>query len=82
MRILEIDALVADFGHRRRGLGRDVQPAQSVRHEQDEIMGVLFCANAVPADSKTRPADSNTIERRIEISPERRIFGMSAVASV
>jgi hypothetical protein len=36
----------------------------------------------VPPDSKTRPADSITTERRIEISPKNRIAGTSAVASV
>jgi len=38
MWIFEIDALVADFRHRRRGFGRDLQGAQSIRHEQDQIM--------------------------------------------
>ena len=37
MRVLEIDALVADFGHRRRGLRRHDAPAQAVRHEQDQV---------------------------------------------
>ncbi len=33
------------------------------------LRGVLFWANAMPADSTVRPTDSNTIERRIKISP-------------
>jgi hypothetical protein len=33
-------------------------------------------------DTRVRPAASNTIERRINISPEQRISGISAVASV
>ena len=43
MRVLEVDALVANFGHRGRGLRRHDAPAQAVRHEQDEIArrGVL-----------------------------------------
>src|ERR1019366_7645289 len=32
------------------------------------LRGVLFCADAVPADSSVRPADRRTIERRIKIS--------------
>jgi hypothetical protein len=39
MRVLEIDALVADLGHCRRGFGRDLQCAQSVGNEQDHIVG-------------------------------------------
>src|ERR1700719_1276365 len=38
------------------------------------LWGTLFCANAVPADSKARPADRRTTERHIKISLERRIF--------
>src|ERR1700687_6229831 len=34
------------------------------------LWGALFCADAMPADSTTMPADSNRIERRIIISPE------------
>ena len=43
MRVLEVDALVANFRHRRRGLRRHDAPAQTVRHEQDEVArrGVL-----------------------------------------
>jgi hypothetical protein len=33
------------------------------------LWGVLFWADAIPVDSSIRPADSNTIERRIKISP-------------
>jgi hypothetical protein len=33
------------------------------------LWGVLFCADAMPADSTTMPADSNRIERRMKISP-------------
>src|ERR1700676_2927820 len=36
------------------------------------LWGVEFCANAMPADSIVRLADSNTSERRINISPEKR----------
>src|SRR6185437_10510919 len=49
MRILEVDPLVADLGHRRRGFRRDDPPAQAVWHEQNEIMRrvvlrwLLFC---------------------------------------
>ena len=39
MRILEIDALVAELGHRRRGLRRHDAPAQAVRDEQDQVAG-------------------------------------------
>jgi hypothetical protein len=46
------------------------------------LCGVLLCADAVPADSKTRPADSITTERRIEISSKNRIIGIVAAASV
>src|SRR6202158_4919065 len=38
------------------------------------LWGALFCADATPADSKVRPADSSTVERCIQISLERRIF--------
>ena len=43
MRVLEVDALVADFRHRRRGLRRNNAPAQAVGHEQDQVArgGVL-----------------------------------------
>ena len=43
MRVLEIDALVANFRHRGRGLRRHDAPAQTVRHKQDEVArrGVL-----------------------------------------
>ena len=43
VRVLEIDALVAQLGHRRRGLRRHDAPAQAVRHEQDQVtrVGVL-----------------------------------------
>src|SRR6266481_8136460 len=33
------------------------------------LCGVLFWADATPANSNVRPADSNTIERRMNISP-------------
>jgi hypothetical protein len=46
------------------------------------LWGVLFWADATPANSNVRPADSNTIERRMNISPEKRICGPSAVASL
>ena len=39
MRILEVDALVADLGHRGRGLRRHDAPAQAVRDEQDQVAG-------------------------------------------
>ncbi len=39
VRILEIDALVADRRHCGGGFGGDFQRAQSIGHEQDEIMG-------------------------------------------
>jgi hypothetical protein len=39
------------------------------------LCGVLFCANAVPADNSVRPADSRTMERRMKISRAKRIFG-------
>ncbi len=39
VRILEIDALVADIGHGWCRLRRDDLPAQPVRHEQDQVMG-------------------------------------------
>ncbi len=39
MRVLEINAFVADLGHCRRGFGRDLQCAQSVGNEQDHIVG-------------------------------------------
>jgi len=39
MRVLEIDALVANLGHGRRGFGRDLQCAQPVGNEQDYIVG-------------------------------------------
>ena len=32
-------------------------------------IAALFCADAMPADSTTMPADSNRIERRMKISP-------------
>ena len=35
----EVDALVADIGHRGRALGRHDAPAQPVRDEQDQIRG-------------------------------------------
>ena len=38
VRIFEIDALVADLGHGRCGFGRDLQRAQSVRDEQDQVV--------------------------------------------
>ena len=36
------------------------------------LWGVLFSADAAAADSTIMPADSNNIERRIEISPIRK----------
>src|SRR5260370_26004550 len=36
------------------------------------LRGFEFCADAIPAHSTARPADSNRIERRINISPEKR----------
>src|ERR1700688_2008178 len=39
------------------------------------LWDVLFCADAVAAESMVRPADRMTSERRIEISPEVRISG-------
>src|ERR1700688_1615980 len=33
------------------------------------LCGVLFCADAAPADSSVRPRAMNTIERRIESLP-------------
>ncbi len=49
MRVLEIDALVADFGHRWRGLGRDLQRAQSIRNEQDHIVGSVVLRGRHPS---------------------------------
>jgi hypothetical protein len=46
------------------------------------FLGLSFCADAAPADSVISPADSSVIERRMKISPEKRISGLSAVASV
>jgi hypothetical protein len=46
------------------------------------FLGLSFCADAAPANSVISPADSNPIERRINISPEKQISGISAVASV
>ena len=70
MRVLEVDALVANFGHRRRGLRRHDAPAQTVRHEQDQVArrGVLRRRGIADA---YRLADSNTIVRRITFSPDR-----------
>ncbi len=39
MRILEVDALVADLGHRRRGLRVDDLAAQAIGDKEDEIAG-------------------------------------------
>ena len=39
MRVLEVDALVADLGHGRCGLGSDLQRAQPVGDEQDQVAG-------------------------------------------
>ena len=44
------------------------------------LCGVPFWASAVPTDSTARPADSNRIERRMNISPKKRICGPSAEA--
>src|SRR3981189_1688232 len=41
------------------------------------LWGVEFCANAMPADSSVRLADSNTSERCINISPEKRFSAIS-----
>jgi hypothetical protein len=38
------------------------------------LWGVRFCADATPVDSKVSPADSSTMERRIQISPLEAVF--------
>ncbi|GCC47916.1 hypothetical protein chiPu_0032187, partial [Chiloscyllium punctatum] len=40
MRVLEVDALVADVGHRRRCVRRHDAAAQAVGDEQDEVAGL------------------------------------------
>src|ERR1700722_11660307 len=42
------------------------------------LCGVLFCADAAPADSSVSPADRRTNERRMKISREKRISGVPA----
>jgi hypothetical protein len=42
MRILEIDALVADLGHCRRRLRVHDTAAQAVRYEQDQVVGRII----------------------------------------
>ena len=71
MRILEVDALVANFRHRRRGLRRHDAPAQAVRHEQDEVARRGVLRRRCTGGQRNRPADSNTIVRRITFSPTR-----------
>ena len=72
VRVPEIDALVADLGHRRRGLRRHDPAAQAVRHEQDEIVGrVVLRERRCRQTATVRPADNSTIARRIKISPEK-----------
>src|SRR6266480_5776165 len=44
------------------------------------LCGVLFCADATAAVNVIRLADSSTIARRMNISPERLTCGWSAVA--
>src|SRR6202051_166275 len=42
------------------------------------LCGVLFCADAAPADSSVRPADRMTNVRRMKISREKWISGLPA----
>ena len=69
MRILEIDALVANSAIAGAVFGVTA-PAQAVRNEEDQVprRGVLRRRGRV-TDAATRPADSNTIVRRITFSP-------------
>jgi hypothetical protein len=60
-----ISPLVADLGHRRRGLWRN-NPSGTNRIR---LRGALLCADAMPADHTVRQVVSNTIELRIKVSP-------------
>ena len=52
MRVLEIDALVADLGHCRRGFGRDLQCSQSVGNKQDHIVGRAVLRGRYPGEQQ------------------------------
>ena len=54
--------------------GVTIRPRNPSGTNRIRLCGVAFCANAAPADSSVRPADSNRIERRINISPEEADF--------
>jgi hypothetical protein len=62
--------------------GVTIRPRNPSGTNRMRLCGVLLCAHAVPADSKTRPADSVTTERRIIFPSKNRIVGVSAVAPV
>ena len=71
MRVAEIDALVADLGHRGRALGRHDQPRRPSGTNRITLCGGLFCAAAAPAKSVVRLADSKRIARRIKVFPDQ-----------
>ena len=51
---LKLTPVVADLGHRGRGLGRDDPSAQPVRHEQDDVMRRAVLRHAAPADGQNQ----------------------------
>jgi len=74
MRVLEIDALAGAVS------GVTFNARNPSGMNRIILCGVPFWASAVPTDSTARPADSNRIERRMNISPKKRICGPSAEA--
>ena len=53
--------------------GVTIRPRSPSGTNRIRLWGVLFCADARPVVRTVKPADSNTSERRIDISPERSI---------
>ena len=80
MRVIEIDALVAHLGHRRRSLGRHDAPAKAVRHEQDQVTrgGVLRRRRACGKCDQTGGQQYDFAAH--QVLPHKKQFRRSAVA--
>ncbi len=70
MRILEVDALVADLGHRGRCLRRHDVAAQAVRNEQDQVAGLgVLRRGGTRRQARSCSRTSSVMARRISFFP-------------
>ena len=75
MRILEIDALVADRRHGRRRFGRDLERAQAVGHEQNDVVRTrFFRSDGLQRKNRARERDQGSAKASIVCLPAAAVF--------